>query len=115
MEPPPQHSRGEAQRAERMSDVVLAVPEGPFAILPGFSPVDGREPNEEGTLRKCARQRGPDERDDLCTTFEARFLWGVVVNARTRMDALHRWQHGISLRRVEVPARGIGAERPGRP
>ena len=44
---PAQGSRREAHRPQRMTDIVLAVPERALAILPGLSPKNGREPHEE--------------------------------------------------------------------
>jgi len=44
---PSQGGSRKAQGPQRMTDVVLAVPERTLAILRGLSPMNGREPDEE--------------------------------------------------------------------
>jgi hypothetical protein len=44
---PPEGSRRESHRPQRMADIVLAVPECTLAILPGLPPKNGRQPHEE--------------------------------------------------------------------
>src|SRR5262249_17347113 len=44
---PAQGGSREAQSPKDMPDVMLAVPERALAILPGLSPMNGREPHED--------------------------------------------------------------------
>src|SRR4029078_13635964 len=65
-------------------------------------------------LRKRGHQGSPDRRVNVGSTLETVFLRCVVVDAGTVVD----WRNGrrgrISLRRVQVSARGVGPKRPRR-
>ena len=102
----------EAHCPERVADVVLAIPERALAILPGFSPVNGGEPDEERALRKRGGQPCPDLGIELRASLEAVLLGCVVVDAGTFAEAAERREERVALGRVEVPAGGIDAKRP---
>ena len=110
---PAQRRRRVADGAERVAHVVLAVPEGPLAVLPRLAPVDRGEADHEGTGGQQPRQRGragrrgrPPPLDDVVAT-------QVVVKARG--DAVGLGDEHVALGRVEVPARGVRPQRPPRP
>ena len=60
---PAQHRRRVADGAERVAHVVLAVAEGPLAVLPGLAPVDGGEADQEsagGQRAACPWRPAPN-------------------------------------------------------
>src|SRR5689334_8719967 len=97
-----------------MPYVVLAVTEGSLAVLPGLAPVNGRQPHEKRDLRERRREHRPAGKVEVRTPLEAMFPGGVVVDGRTIVDAAEGRQDRVTLGRVEVPTRRIGAEGPGR-
>ena len=105
---PAQHGRRVADGAERVAHVVLAVAEGPLAVLPRLAPVDGSEAEHEDAPGQQPRQRGPGGgRPPLLEDVVAA---QVVVHARG--DAIGLGDEQVALGRVEVAARGVGAQRP---
>ena len=46
-QPPSEERRGKPQRADRVAEVVLAVPKGALAVLPRLPPVDRGQPDEK--------------------------------------------------------------------
>ena len=105
---PAQDRRRVADGAERVAHVVLAVAEGPLAVLPRLAPVDGGEADQEGAGGQQPRQRGRGGRRP--TVLEDVVAAQVVVQARG--DAVRLGDEQVALGRVEVAARGVGAQRP---
>src|ERR1035438_1948696 len=93
---PPEGRRREPHRPQRMTDIVLAVPERTLAILPGLPPMNGREPHEESALRKRCRQGCPDQGIEIRAALEAVRLRCVVVDAGTVVDRVQLRQKGVS-------------------
>ena len=105
---PAQHRRRVTDGAESVAHVVLAVAEGPLAVLPGLAPVDGGEADQESTGGQHPRQRARGGRSP--TVLEDVVAAQVMVQARG--DAIGLGDEQVALGRVEVAARGVGAQRP---
>ena len=56
----PAEPRGRhSEASDRVTGIVVAIAEGPLAVLPRFAPVDGREAHEDRTLREMCHNLQP--------------------------------------------------------
>ena len=95
-----------------MPRVVLAVPKGPFAVLPGLSPMDRRQADQETMGGKGCGQTIIRPASQQTTAFEAMVAADVVVN--TSSQTWHFRNNQVTLRRMQVAARRIAPQRPAR-
>ena len=96
-----------------MPRVVLAIPKGPFAVLPGLSPVDRRQADEETIGGRGCGQTIIRLATQQTTAFEAMVAADVMVNASSQTRQFRNDQ--ITLRRMQVAAGRIAPQRPARP
>ncbi len=110
--PPPKHRRGQADGRDRMTEIVLAVPERPLAVLPRLPPVDRRQGHEDDVF--ALRHRRPITLIEGTALLEDVPLCVVVVHGGSVGQARERTADDVGLGRMEVAARRIDAQRPSR-
>ena len=87
---PAESRRRNAQGCKCMPSIVLAVSERALTVLPGFPPMDRREPHEEGTLGKRRAELAPRLRVEDRPPFESVLLGCVVVHGGRVAEPLDR-------------------------
>src|SRR5437660_136302 len=107
---PAERRRRDAQRADGVPDVVLAVAEGALAVFPRFAPMHRRESHQKCLGREAAHQVLIPLRRPFGPALERVLARRVMEKAR-RAELRQRDEH-IAFGRMEVSARGIGAQRP---
>ena len=114
-EPPAEGGGGVAQGPQGMAHVVLAVAIRALAVLPGLAPVDRGQAHEEGVAGELGDQGAPHLAREPAPDLEP-VIGGGVVEHRTGVRGVDhlRADDRVALRRVEVPARGVHAQRPAR-
>jgi hypothetical protein len=104
----PTQRRGRiAHSGDGVPDVVLAIAEGTFAILPCLSPVDGGEADKEAArvhYQRLTQETAP---------FEAVIATDVVINPTLEPGQLRH--DGIAFGRMQVAAGRIAAKCPAIP
>ena len=101
---------GEA--SDRVTGVVVAIAEGPLAVLPRLAPVDGREAHQDGALRELCRDLQPRFARQLRPELERVLERCVVVDRGPRMKTGDGPGDQVALGRVKIAARWIDPERP---
>ena len=109
--PPPREPGGQPHGRDRVAEIVLTVPEGALAVLPRFAPVN-RGQADEARVRRIAERRAPRRGIERRAPLERVPIGGVVEDGGAVGQAVERTGDEIGLRRVEVAARRIDAERP---
>ena len=99
---PAKSTRGDANRTDGMSDVVLAITVRAFAVFPGFSPVDRRKADEYGPLWKSFGEVAPIVYRKLGTNFESMLLRSVMADHWPLTKTFNRAADQVALRRVKV-------------
>jgi hypothetical protein len=94
-------------RAERVTDIVLAVAERPLAVLPGLAPVDGGEAEQKATAWKESTEAGDARRRRGQASLEDMVAAQVVIDPRRQIP--NAAEEGVALGGVEVTARGVGS------
>ena len=103
---------GHSEASDCVTGVVVAIAEGPLAVLPRFAPVDGREAHKDSTLRKLCRDLQPRFTRQLRSDLECVLERGVVVDRGLRMKTGDGSGDQVALGRMKITARGIDPERP---
>ena len=117
---PAQTGRGDAQRTQRVADVVLAVAERAVAVLPGLAPEDRGQPDENGFFRQAVApvqhnplaQRLPNVWGEPRPHLQAVLSRGIMCDDRRVAQPGERAADQITLGWVQVAAGGIDAQRP---
>ena len=100
----------EFQSRQRVTDIMVAVPEGPFAIFPGFAPENAAQSHHEALGVEMAGDLLPQVQRKGRPLFQ-----GVpqrVVMIKTRREPFHCRQDQMGLCRVQVSTRWVYAQRP---
>ena len=111
---PAQGRGGDPQRADRVSDVMLAIAEGTFAVLPRLAPVDRRQADQKRLRRELAHQRRAQRSVAVRSPFEPVLARRVVVQPRRVAKSGQRADQQVGFGRMQVAARRIAAQRPAR-
>jgi hypothetical protein len=93
-----------------VADVVIAVPKGALAILPGLAPENGWEPDEKWVL---GEEFWEEPRWDFGSEFQRMLFGSVMRDERWSRKGIDRWGDDISLGGVQIAATGVDTERPG--
>ena len=88
-----------------MADIVLAIPEGAFTVLPRLAPVNRRQDDKQRIA--AVRCRAPGVGLELAAYLELVFL-GRVMKYGGRTGEAGRRQQGFSKRRHQPSGKGIG-------
>ena len=108
MRAPAKRRRGLSRRADRMAGVELTITKGALAVFPGLPPRNGAERQQEAAGRK---QIGALETGaGLQRVIKRR----VMIKRRRVSAHIARSQKHPGFRRMQIAARGIVAQRPGR-
>lgn len=91
-----------------MADVVIAVAESTFAVLPSLAPEDGGEGEVKGGVG-----REEVRREWVGAAFEGVGFGGVVGEERGRVEGVDGRGEDVGFGGVEVAAAGVDAEGPG--
>ena len=108
MRAPAERRRGLSGRADRMAGVELTIAKGALAIFPGLAPRDGAEREQKAAWRK------------QISLFETGAGLQRVIERRVMIERRHlsahiaRSQNHPGFRRMQIAARRIVAQRPGR-
>lgn len=111
---PSQPGGGDSQRPDRVPGVVLAVPEGALAVLPGLAPVDGGEPEQQRARRQRRGELGPGIVAQLGAQLERVLARRIMVDGGPLVQPGDRARDQVTLGRVQVAARGVHPQRPAR-
>ena len=92
---PAQPGRGDAQRTQRVADIVLAVAERTVAVLPRLAPEDRGQADKDGFFRQAVAsvqrnplsQRLPDVWGQPCPHLQAVLGRGIVRDERATSGA----------------------------
>src|SRR5208283_368846 len=95
-------------RADRMAGVELTVAKGALAIFPCLAPGNGAERQQKAASRKQMRVR------ETGAGLQRMVERGVVIESGPIPLAVDRAQNEPGFRRMQIAARGIVAQRPGR-
>ena len=106
---PAQGRGGDPQRADRVSDVMLAIAEGTFAVLPRLAPVDRRQADQKRLRREPAHQRRAQRSVAVRSPFEPVLARRVVVQPRLVAKAGQRADQQVGFGRMQVATRRIAA------
>ena len=101
---PAKARRGHRDASDRVADVVVAVAEGPFAVLPRLAPVDRRETDQNGSFGQLSGDPGPRFVRQLQAEFHRMRERGVMVDRGTRMKAGGRPGDQVALGRMKIAA-----------
>ncbi len=104
---PPEPRGRDHEGANGVSDVMVAVAEGPLTILPGLAPMYRGEPDEQASWRKLTGERGPGLVGQLRAPLERVLVRRVVIDGWFRMKTLDGPGDEITLGGMEVPARRV--------
>ena len=108
MRAPAERRRGLSRRADRMAGVELTITKGALAIFPGLPPRNGAEREQKAARRKQIRVL--ETGAGLQRVIERR----VMIERRRLSAHIARSQNHPGFRRMQIAARGIVAQRPGR-
>ena len=117
---PTQPGRGDAQRTQRVADIVLAVAERAVAVLPRLAPEDRGQADENRLFRQAVApvqhnplaQRAPDVRGQPRPHLQAVLGRGVVRDDRRVAQPGESAADQVALGRVQVAAGRVDAQRP---
>src|SRR5439155_22573351 len=112
---PPEPGSSHREAAHRVTSAVMAIAEGPLAVLPRLAPEDRREAHEDGTLGELCREREPRLFRHLRAQFERVLERRVVVDCRSRVKTGDGAGNQVALGRVKIAARWIYPEGPAGP
>ncbi len=99
---------------DRVAAIVLAVAVRALAVLPRLAPMDRREPDEERARRKAIGELAPRSARDLRAHLERVLARSVVREHRHGAQSVDRPAEEVALRRMQVAARRVDAQRPHR-
>src|SRR5207302_11044184 len=97
---PAERRRRDAQRADRVADVVLAVAEGALTVLPRLAPVHGRQSQEERLRREAAHQALEERRRAIGAPLEPVLARRVMKEAGQRAELGNAGDEHIALGRM---------------
>jgi hypothetical protein len=109
---PAEPRRRHSEAADRVTGVVVAITEGPLAVLPRFAPVNGRQAHQERSLRELCRDLPPCFTRQLHPELERVRERRVVVDRRPRMKPGDGSGDQVPFSRVKIAARRIDPKRP---
>lgn len=93
-----------------MSDIVIAVPKRPLAVLPSFTPENRRQSDEERVL---GEEFGKKSSWNFCSDLQTVLFRGVMRHKTRIGNRFDRRRNNVGLSGVQIPATGINSKRPG--
>src|SRR5262245_50965130 len=109
---PSEGRSGDPSCPDRMADIVVAVPERSFAILPCFPPMNGREPEEKCVPRKWGQEPIHLVCGKFSASLESMRFGRVMIEPRAQLKSLDPRQNHITFSWMQIPRRWITPQRP---
>ena len=99
---PSQRRRRDPYGPNRMSDIMVAIPERSFSIFPRFTPMDGSQTDEERLRRERMKKLGKWMRGKFCPEFEPMLLRRIVVEPWLHFQTVKSRYEDVAFRRMQV-------------
>ena len=108
---PPQYCRRRRHRRNGMTEIVLAIPECTLAVLPGLTPVNGRQGHEEN-VGFSGIDGGPRLSIEGAPLLQCMAVGGVVINGRCHGQTGARTADDVCLGRMQIATGWIDPKGP---